>query len=84
MTDLTHIMLVEDEPDIRAVTELALCELGGFKLTVCESGQHALNMVAQAQPQLILLDVMMPVMDGVATFQKLKALPHAKKYPLFL
>ena len=61
---LQRIMLVEDEEDIRAVAELALEAVGGFTLKTCASGQVALDQLAEFRPQLVLLDVMMPVMDG--------------------
>jgi len=68
MTDtdraLERIMLVEDEEDIRAVASLALEAVGGFTLKTCDSGQNALEVIADFRPQLILLDVMMPGMDG--------------------
>lgn len=72
---LTRILYVEDEPDIQMVARLALETLGGFTLEICSSGNEALEKVAAFQPQFILLDVMMPGMDGPATLGKLRELP---------
>ncbi len=72
MTELKCIMLVDDEPDIREVAKLALSKIGGFNLIVCHSGEEAFQSLQTSQPQLILLDVMMPEMDGPTTFKKLR------------
>ncbi|KAA1171451.1 response regulator [Marinobacter salinexigens] len=69
---LQRIMLVEDEEDIRAVAELALEAVGGFTLKTCASGQVALDQLAEFRPQLVLLDVMMPVMDGPSTLHAIR------------
>ncbi|MCK0163518.1 MULTISPECIES: response regulator [unclassified Marinobacter] len=78
---LKRILMVEDEPDIRTVAELALEAIGGFELTACESGQQALEKIEECRPQLIVLDVMMPCMDGPATLQAIRALPDYAKVP---
>lgn len=71
-SSLQRIMLVEDEEDIRAVAELALEAVGGFTLKTCASGQIALDQLAEFRPQLVLLDVMMPVMDGPSTLRAIR------------
>ena len=68
------IMYVEDEEDIREVAEFAL-EDEGFELLFCSGGQEALDQVLAFAPDLILLDVMMPGMDGPTTLQELRELP---------
>jgi len=62
------------------VAEFAL-EDEGFELTQCASGQEALAKAADFTPDLILLDVMMPGMDGPATLGKLRELPHLAEAP---
>ena len=57
---MERILYVEDEPDIQAVAKLALEMVGGYQVTLCSSGQEALNKVSGFAPDLILLDVMMP------------------------
>ncbi|TAK63290.1 response regulator [Methylobacter sp.] len=71
--DLKRILYVEDEPDIQAVAKLALEMVGGYQVMICSSGQEALDKVGGFAPDLILLDVMMPGMDGPATLQSLRA-----------
>lgn len=82
MEDLNHIMLVEDEPDIREIATIALADLGGFTVTACDSAKQALEKVEHSRPQLILLDVMMPDMDGPSTFEELKKTSIGKTTPV--
>jgi two-component system OmpR family response regulator len=82
MTELNRILYVEDEPDIQAVAKLALEMVGGFTVKVCSSGQEALDSVAAFAPDLILMDVMMPGMDGPATLQALRERPELASIPV--
>ncbi|MDC0662987.1 response regulator [Marinobacter sp. SS21] len=82
MTELKRIMYVEDEPDIRAVAELALSAVGGFEVQLCESGEQALDSAEAFQPDLILLDVMMPRLDGPETLQALRQNPLLAGIPV--
>ena len=82
MTTLKRILYVEDEPDIRAVATIALETVGGFDLKVCGSGEEALVNAVGFRPDLLLLDVMMPGMDGPATLKALKALPELVNTPV--
>lgn len=79
---LERILYVEDEPDIQAVARLALEQLGGFIVEVCSSGQEALQKLPQFKPDLVLLDVMMPGMDGPTTLLALRALPEGADKPV--
>jgi CheY-like chemotaxis protein len=72
MSALQRILYVEDEPDIQAVALLALELVGGFTVKVCSSGEEALREANDFAPQMILLDVMMPVMDGPGTLKALR------------
>lgn len=72
MAELKRIMYVEDEPDIQAVAKLALEALGGFEVKICSSGKEALECVVAFSPDLILLDVMMPGMDGPTTLKAMR------------
>lgn len=78
---LQRILLVEDEEDIRAVVELALEVIGGFTLKSCPSGAVALDCIGTFNPQLILLDVMMPVMDGPSTLRAIREKPAFEEVP---
>jgi len=81
MNSILTILYVEDEEDIREVTEFAL-EDEGFELIPCASGHDALEKAKDIQPDLLLLDMMMPGMDGMTTAKKLRELPHLADVPL--
>jgi CheY-like chemotaxis protein len=78
---LERILLVEDEEDIRAVAEVALETVGGFTLKACASGRDAVEEIAGFAPQLLILDVMMPGMDGPETLREIRALPGYRDIP---
>lgn len=80
--DLTRILMVEDEPDIQTVARLALETVGGFTVATCESGEQALTMAPDFGPELILLDVMMPGMDGPTTLKALRRIPELESVPV--
>ena len=82
MAELQRILYVEDEPDIQAVAKLALEALGGFTVKICSSGQEALDSIAAFSPELVLLDVMMPGMDGPTTLKALRAIPEMAHIPV--
>lgn len=79
---LERILYVEDEPDIQAVARLALENLGGFKVEVCSSGREALAKAGNFKPDLVLLDVMMPGMDGPTTLGELRKIPGCISTPV--
>jgi CheY-like chemotaxis protein len=79
---LLRILYVEDEPDIREVAKLALEAIGGFALEVCASGEAALAKAPQWRPDLVLLDVMMPNMDGRATLKALRVIEGLGEVPV--
>ncbi|WP_411885056.1 response regulator [Polaromonas sp. YR568] len=81
-TPLTRILYVEDEPDIRMVAQMALQAVGGFTVIACASGQEALDAAPGAAADLLLLDVMMPGMDGPSTLRALRALPATANTPV--
>lgn len=82
MSTLQRILYVEDEPDIQAVARLALEMVGKFTVKICSSGDEALREAVSFAPDLILLDVMMPGMDGPTTLQKLRQQPELVKVPV--
>ncbi len=82
MKDLRLILMVEDEPDIQAVARVALEAVGGFTVEMCSSGREALDRVLQVQPDLILMDVMMPGLDGPSTLKELRAAPATAAFPV--
>ena len=79
---LRRVLYVEDEPDIREIATLALERMGGFEVHTCPSGKDALEAVHGFSPDLILLDVMMPGMDGPTTLQAFRELPELANTPI--
>jgi two-component system OmpR family response regulator len=77
-----RILHVDDEPDIREVVELSLGLDPDFTVQGCGSGKEALAVAAEWQPDFILLDVMMPVMDGPATLVQLRANAKTEGIPV--
>ena len=82
MSELSKIMYVEDQPDIQMVATVALESVGGFEVLICSGGEEALKKVRAFNPQLILLDVMMPGMDGPTTKVELEKLPETAAIPI--
>lgn len=78
---LSRILYVEDEPDIQAIAKLALETVGGFVLQLCSSGAEALDKARAFDPQLILMDVMMPGMDGPTVLRELRKLDGLSNIP---
>ena len=75
------ILYVEDDSDIRTIGVMALQAVGGFSVVACASGQEALAAAPLAHADLILMDVMMPGMDGHQTLKALRALPATATTP---
>ncbi len=82
MAELNKILYIEDEADIQAIAQIALENVGGFKLKICSSGQEAIEQGPAFKPDLILLDVMMPGMDGPTTLQELRKLEELANIPV--
>lgn len=80
MSEQPKILYVEDDPDIRMVAEMALED--EFEIYECESGKIALETAAGIIPDLLLLDVMMPEMDGPTTLGKLRELEGYANIPV--
>jgi CheY-like chemotaxis protein len=79
-----HILIVDDEEDVRAIAKLGLEMGAGWTVLTASSGQEGLTLAATYQPDAILLDLMMPEMDGRATLQRLKANPQTRSIPVIL
>ncbi len=82
MAQLQKIMMVEDDPDIQIVASLALEAVGGFEVMVCSGGAEALERVEAFAPDLVVLDVMMPGMDGPTVLKHLRQRPQTEKLPV--
>lgn len=79
---LSRILYVDDEDDIREVACMALGLAPNVEILSCASGQEALRVAAEAKPDLILLDVMMPVMDGPRTLESLRENEATRTIPV--
>ncbi|MBL4690220.1 MAG: response regulator [Rhodospirillales bacterium] len=82
MAELKKILHVEDEPDIREIALLALETVGGFSVESCGSGDEALEKAPGFMPDLFLMDIMMPGMDGPATLVELRKMPEFADTPV--
>lgn len=82
MGELRKVMLVEDEADIREVAKMSLEMVGGLHVEVCSSGEEALQKAPVFAPDLVLLDVMMPGIDGPTTLQRLRTQPGLESTPV--
>ena len=60
-----HILLVEDDRDVRSIVELALVDLGGMEVQTCATGTEALRTLETYRPDMVVLDMALPDMDGV-------------------
>ncbi len=72
---MARILVVDDEPDIRTLLRIALERVDGFEVVVVASGAEAIEAFAGGGFDVVLLDVMMPGMDGLETLQHLRAQP---------
>jgi two-component system, OmpR family, response regulator len=80
--NLERILLVEDDPDIRLIASTALEGLGGFAVATAGSGREALELAPGFAPDLILLDIMLPEMDGPTTLLALREIPALEATPV--
>ena len=78
------ILLIDDEPRLASVIAVCLESFKEWKVQMANSGEEGLNMLASDHPDAILLDIMMPAMDGLAVFQKLQENPDTRDIPVIL
>lgn len=77
-----RVLVVDDEPDIREIAQVSLELVGGWEVTIATNGAEALQRAAESRPEVILLDVMMPDMDGPTTFRRLQENPDTAGIPV--
>ena len=78
------VLIIDDEDDIREVAALSLESVAGWDVLTASSGAQGLAMAAREKPDAILLDVMMPGMDGPTTVRELKKNPATARIPVVL
>ena len=81
---MKHILIIDDDDDIRDVAQLALETVGGWQVSVASSGPEGLAQMQTMLPDAVLLDVMMPDMDGMAVFEHMQAEPKTQAIPVIL
>jgi CheY-like chemotaxis protein len=79
-----RILIIDDEDDIREVAALSLETVAGWDVVTANSGAQGLARAIEQQPDAILLDVMMPGMDGPTTFRELRKNPITSHIPVIL
>jgi len=82
MGTIARVLLVDDEPDIRRIGELSLRRGGGWDVAMAGSGAEAIALLGSYKPDIVLLDVMMPTMDGPQTLAKLRQIPEGASVPV--
>src|ERR1700733_7034050 len=79
-----RILIIDDEDDIRQVAAMSLETVAGWDVLLASSGKQGIERASTEQPDAILLDVMMPEMDGPTTLLKLKANGSTSHIPVLL
>jgi len=79
---ISRVLVVEDEPDIQKVIRMSLKVRGVDEVVMASDGEECLAVVNRVRPDLILLDVTMPKLDGYETCRLLKANPETRRIPV--
>ncbi len=77
-----RILLIDDEETIQEVVQVGIEIEAGWQVTIASSGSEGINLAQKQQPDAILLDVMMPDMDGISTLSSLKANDKTRAIPV--
>jgi two-component system, OmpR family, alkaline phosphatase synthesis response regulator PhoP len=80
--DLKRVLIIDDEEAIQTVVQFGLNLAVGWEVLKASSGVEGIERAEAAHPDMILLDVMMPEMDGLATFQRLRQSPETRSIPV--
>lgn len=78
------ILIIDDDDDVRETTQICLEVTGKWEIITASSGKQGLRDAIVKHPDLILLDVMMPIMDGLETFSELQANVETRSIPVIL
>jgi len=81
---MRKILIIDDEDDIRQVAALSLETIAGWEVVTANRGAQGIAMARSEKPDAVLLDVMMPEMDGPTTFKNLQADPATAGIPVIL
>jgi DNA-binding response OmpR family regulator len=80
---MTKVLIIEDEPDIADLYRIKF-EAEGFKVTLAQNGKLGLELCQQIKPDIVLLDLMLPVMSGPQMLKKLRAAAWGKDMPVII
>ncbi len=83
MAEKTHVLLVEDDTFLSGIYQKKF-EMEGFKVSLADNGEKALVEVKKKKPDIVMLDVLLPKLDGFAVLEKLKADSETKNIPVIL
>ncbi|MTJ55137.1 response regulator [Anabaena sp. UHCC 0253] len=78
------VLIIDDEEDIREVAQISLEIMAGLEVIVARTSREGIQKAETEQPDAILLDVMLPDMDGLITFEQLQSNPQTKHIPVIL
>jgi CheY-like chemotaxis protein len=81
---MRRILIIDDEEDIREVAALSLESVAGWQVTTASSGPEGIRAALSDRPDAILMDVMMPAMDGPTTFREMQKNPALAQIPVVL
>lgn len=79
-----RILIIDDDDDIRQVAALSLETVAGWDVLMANSGANGIRRAQEERPDAVLLDVMMPGMDGPTTFQEFQKIPEIANIPVML
>ena len=79
---LQRILIADDEPDILEISRIALEAVGGFEVSVCLSGKELLQRLPVFEPDLVIVDVLMPDMTGPEVFEEIRRRPQFDDVPV--
>lgn len=82
MSELKKILYVEDQKDIQMIARVALESISHYEVKICDGGEQALDCMAKCSPDLILLDVMMPGIDGPGTMIEMRKREELQSIPV--
>lgn len=78
---LQRILLADDEPDILEIARIALENVGGYEVAVCESGAEFLQLLPDFKPDLVIIDALMPDVDGLQVLNEMRSVPGFEDIP---
>jgi CheY-like chemotaxis protein len=76
------VLIIDDDPDVRRIARLCLSQLGGMEVVEASSADEGLRLAAADEPDVILLDIMMPRIDGLAAIGSLRRTPETARIPV--